>query len=157
MYVHHFKRRTSHIITTFIATLTIMTFMACGGENTDKQITATVDSFANTYYNWQFKEAMEYCTPESEKWLSFASTNVHQADIDILRQQTEGASHSINSITHTNDTSAVVSISVMGYLRMDTIGKAGQMIKEAIFNVPVKHRHGKWLVELSGLPRSERR
>lgn len=55
----------------------------------EEQLRMDADSFAVNYYNWHFEKALRYCTPESEKWLRFASSNVHQADVDSLRAKTK--------------------------------------------------------------------
>ncbi len=127
-------------------------------EGEEKQLKEDVDSFATYYYNWKFPDAARYCTPESRIWLRFASTNVHQADVDILKQQKEGASHTITDVDYLpNDTAATVTIEVRNYLRMDTIGKEGRIIPEATFKLPVVYRNKRWLVRMEDLPRSEKK
>lgn len=145
----------------FLVLLVIVSFgvRGCSSHTGDEeQLKENVDSFASSYYNWQFRKALKYCTPESEMWLRYAASNVHQADVDILRAQSEGASHKIQSISYEpGDTLAYVRLLVRNYLRMDTIGNAGRIISKATFKLPVVRRHKRWMVKMEDLPRSENR
>jgi hypothetical protein len=127
-------------------------FISCGHVTNESELKETVDSFATTYYNWQFQKTVMYCTPESEKWLCYAASNVHQADIDMLRSQDEGASHEINDIKAINDSTATAFVTIHNFLRMDTIGKAGQMVKDANVTLSLKYRKERWMVHLNSLP-----
>lgn len=133
-YIHHIRHCSAVAIILF---LTIVNLISCSRSDTDSQLKAVVDSFATHYYNWQFKQALPYCTPESESWLRFAATNVQQSDVDILRAQDEGASYQINDIKFgLGDSTAIVSLTVSHYLRMDTVGNAGQFVNKADFSSP---------------------
>ena len=46
-----------------------------------------VAAFADAYFNYDFGEALKMVTPESEKWLRFAASNVTQGDVDLLNAQ----------------------------------------------------------------------
>lgn len=148
--LHLLHRYTAATMLFFAAIL----FAACRHADTHDQLEAVIDSFATHYYNWQFRQALSYCTSESEPWLRFAASNVQQSDIDILRAQGRGASHQINDIRFdAGDSTALVSITVYHYLRMDTIGRAGQIADKASFLLPVIRRNGQWLVHLTAFPR----
>lgn len=124
----------------------------------ESDIEATVDSFACDYFNWHFEEAARHCTPESERWLRYAASNVHQADIDLLTHQEESAQHEILEINmDENDTTATVHLTVRNYLHMDTIGTKGHFVNQADFVLNLVRRNGRWLVRMGGLPRSEKR
>ena len=127
--------------------------LSCEHVGSEREARDDVDSFATAYYNWQFQKAVKYCTRTSEPWLHFAATNVHQADIDILRTQDEGASHEIKDFKIIDDTTAQAFIEVHNYLRMDTIGKAGDMMKKGMFIIKMRYNNKKWLVDLNQLPR----
>ncbi len=116
-----------------------------------------VNAFAEAYFNYDFKTAANHCTPESEKWLRYAASNIHQADVDMLRNAPEGASIEINDYEYDdNDTTGVAIITVNDFMRLDTIGKAGHMIDKAVFRIPIILRDGKWTVKMVNLPRSEK-
>lgn len=133
-------------------------FTSCDYFHTsdERKIEATANAFATKYFNWHFEEALPYCTPESEIWLRYAASQVHQADIDSLRAQKEGASADIDDINIAdNDSIAQVGITVHNYLRMDTIGNACRKINEAKFLLDIRRRSGHWKVRMVNLLRSE--
>ena len=127
-------------------------------EGPETTLEERVDSFANAYFNWQFFKAINHVTPESEKWMRYAASQVHPADLKLINEQEEKASVEIDDIELTNDTSAKVKISVSNYMRMDTIGNAGRMIDEAKFILYARYRTDKkkWMMHLTDLPRHEK-
>ena len=126
-------------------------------EGSEKQLREDIDSFANNYYNWHFQQANKYCTPPSEKWLRYAASNVHQADIDLLHTKEEDAKIEIDDIDfHDDEVSASVHIRVSNFLQMDTIGKEAHRIKSASFIIPMVIHEGKWKVDLRAIPLKEK-
>lgn len=125
-------------------------------EGSESQLKEDVDSFATYYYNWHFKQAARYCTPESEAWLRYAASNVHDADIDLLRQKNEDATVTIEDVDFQDDTLAIVKLNVKDFLQMDTIGKPASHADEATFRLSMVIHEGKWKVRMGGLPQSER-
>ena len=122
-------------------------------EGSDSQLKEDADSFAIYYYNWHFPKALKYCTPSSETWLRYAASNVHEADIELLRNKAEDASVEITDVDYADDeVSAVVSIKVSNFLQMDTIGKEAHPVDEATFQLPMEIHEGKWKVKLEGMP-----
>lgn len=139
----------------FIAQL--LTDCGSSSNSNDENIKNDVKAFANAYFNYEFTKAAKYCTPESERWLKYASSNIHEADVEVLRNADEGASVEINDIYyHDDDTTGTASIAVHHYMRIDTIGNAGHIIKEAVYKLQLVIRNGKWLIKMEDLPRSEK-
>lgn|SRR5574344_361170 len=135
-------------------------FAGCGNspKGGEDSVETDVKAFADAYFNYEFPKAAKYCTPESERWLRYASSNVHQADVEVLRNAEEGASIEINDISYNDDdTTGTATVTARNYMRMDTIGNAGHIIKEALFKLPIVLRNGKWLIKMEDLPRSEKR
>lgn len=125
-------------------------------EGSESQLKEDVDSFATYYYNWHFEKASKYCTPESEPWLKYAASNVHDADIDLLKQKDEDATISIEDVDFQDDTLAIVKVNVKNFLQMDTIGKAARPVADATFHLSMVIHEDKWKVRMEGLPQSER-
>ena len=122
-------------------------------EGSEEQLKADVDSFATFYYNWHFPKAMKYCTPESERWLRYAASNVHEGDIEQLRQKAEDATVEITDVDFgDNEASAVVTLTVKNFLQMDTIGQEAHLIPQAEFQLPMELHGDKWKVKLEKLP-----
>ena len=106
---------TKYCLLIIIIALCMIFTNSCSEKELSKEelLIAQVDSFAYYYYNWRFKDAMPYCTSTSEKWLKYASSNVHDVDIDTLRNQTEGASCEIEDVEiNDNTNTATVKITV---------------------------------------------
>lgn len=146
-----------HIVSPIL--LFCLLFVASSCEfhaGSSRQLKKQVDSFAVYYFNWQFHKAVRFVTPESEKWMSYAASQVHQADIDLLQQKELPATCEIQKITY-NDTlfSAIAHVTIRNYLRMDTIGKEASVIDVANFDIPLSYhsQSDKWIVNINELPR----
>ncbi len=131
---------------------------SCSGECHvgEHGIDAAADSFATNYFNYRFVRSLQFCTPESEKWVRFAASNIIQEDIDTLRAQASGATYEIEDVDEKNDTLAVVKYRVSDFLLVDTLGRAGRIVGDCVFDVPFVYRHGKWMVKMEAPLRSER-
>lgn len=126
-------------------------------EGSESQLKEDVDSFATYYYNWHFEKAAKYCTPESETWLRYASSNVHQADIDLLHGKHEDAIVEIHDIDFGDDeVSATANLEVTDFYQMDSIGKPAHLVRKARFKLPMAIHEGKWKVVLRQLPQKEK-
>ena len=121
-------------------------------EGSEDQLKADVDSFATLYYNWHFPKAAKYCTPESERWLRYAASNVHEGDIEQLHQKPEDATIEITDVNY-NEVSAIVTLTVKNFLQMDTIGLEAHLIPQAEFQLPMELHGDKWKVKLETMPR----
>jgi len=122
-------------------------------EGSEDQLKADVDSFATYYYNWHFPKAIKYCTPQSERWLRYAASNVHEADVELLRAKAEDARVEIKDVDFGDDeVTATVSITVSQFLQMDTIGQEAHLVEQADFQLPMEIHNGKWKVKLEKLP-----
>ena len=106
-------------------------------EGDGDQLATAVDSFATSYFNWHFEDALKNVDAGSQEWLVYAASNVHQADID-----------------YTSDTTAVAFVTVRNFLAMDTIGASAHLVGEAKFALPLRYVGGKWLVSLRALPKA---
>ena len=138
--------------------LIVLCLSACHHhEGSQEQLVEYADSFSIHFYNWHFEQALKYCTPESEMWLRYAASNVHQADIDSLRAKDEDATIECDDIHYDdNDSTATIVITAKNFLQMDSIGEVAHRIDEATISIPMILRHGKWMVKMVSLPRSEK-
>lgn len=132
----------------------IYAFSSCQEhEGSEDQLKADVDSFAIHYYNWHFPRAIKYCTPESVKWLQYAASNVHDADIELLQKKPNDATIEISDIDYGDDeVTATITLSVENFLQMDTIGQEAHLVTNAEFHLPMVLHQGKWKVKLDKLP-----
>ena len=140
-------------------TTSLYTLTGCQAhEGSEDQLKNNLDSFATYYYNWQFPKAIKFCTASSEPWLKYAASNVHEADVELLRNKEADATVEINDIDFSDDgANATVSITVYNFLQMDTIGQEAHLVEEADFHLPMRIENGVWKIRMVNLPRSERR
>ena len=114
------KKTISSMAIAVAAILTsVYTLTGCQSHQGDEnQLENDIDSFATYYFNWQFPKTLKYCTQSSEPWLRYAASNVHQADVDLLRTKAEDATVEINDIDFSDDgANATVSITVHNFLQ----------------------------------------
>ena len=113
-------------------------------------------TFAEAYYNYDFERALRLATPESAKWLRFASSNVTSQDVDLYNSQTVPASADVEDFLSVDDSTMVVVLSVHHFVQKDTIGKEPAVINEARCSLTVVTRDGRQLVKMACLPQSEK-
>lgn len=139
------------ILGTFLA-------LACSDTSSDRevQIREKALSFAESYFNYDFKEAQKHVTSESVKWLKFAASNMTQEDIDKLNSQEDIAHVEFNGFLQLNDTAFIITVTVSNFLKKDSVSTNGVMIDKASFPLKVVERDGKHYVRMEALPQSER-
>lgn len=144
------KRITRWLVALFFFIATPFFFIGCQThEGSKEQLENDIDSFAIHYYNWHFTEALKYCTPTSERWLRYLASNVHEADIELLRNKEEDATIEINDIDfHDDEVTATAHVTVSNFLQMDTIGQAAHLIEQATFPLQLEMLQGKWKVNI---------
>lgn len=135
----------------------VILFAACDmNPDANDSIQKDAVAFSEKYFNFDFRAALEHSTPESRKWISYIASNVSEEDLGILRSYGHAAVADVNSIDILGDTTAVVTLSVNGFLSIDNIGRPGHIVDKAVFRLPMVRREGRWLVRMEGPLRSER-
>lgn len=122
----------------------------------ETNIDADVKAFACSYFNFRYSDALNFCTPESEKWIKFKASNISQADIDVVNNQTDTAECEVDGIDMNDDGTATAHVEIKNFLLNDSIGKAGVMCKSAKFSFTLFKHADHWKVHLSSLPQTER-
>lgn len=146
-------------LTAFFCAITMLA-SSCSQPAEEKEkdkIKSAADSFTENYFNFKFADSRKFSTEESAVWLSFLASNMQQEDIDILKAQDEGAYCEAQSINIVNDTTATANYRIHNFMRIDTLGKAGEMTEQADYIITLVKRGGKWNVKMEGPLQSERR
>lgn len=125
-------------------------------SDTDVQAQETATDFAEAYFNYDYKTAGKHSTPESEKWLRYAASNVTQEVVDLYNVQERRATAEVADFYWTNDTTATVSIRVSHYVADDSIAAAPRIAEEGLFHLTVVRRDGEMLVRMASPLRSEK-
>lgn len=138
-----------------LASFSLFSLTSCDAphKGEEDQLKETVDTFASAYFNWHYNDALQLVDSASRKWIIYAASNVHQADIDSLRAMPEGATFHIKDIDYTSDSTAVAFVTVKNFLAMDTIGTASHTVESAKFALSLKYKKEKWHICLTSLPR----
>lgn len=139
-------------------TTSLYTLTGCQAhEGSEEQLENNLDSFATYYYNWQFPKAVKFCTASSEPWLKYAASNVHEADVELLRNKETDATVEINDIDFGDDeVSAIADITVRNFLQMDSIGEEAHLVEEADFLLPMCMEMGYGRLEWQAYRKVER-
>lgn len=142
----------------FVVTLLLAAICGCSGERSRQNDAAAVaEDFGRAYFNYDFEQARGYCTAESERWLSFAASNVYEADVEVLRGMEKGAEVVAEAADYADDDStATVVLNVSGAMQRDTIGRSGRVAASGTYRLSLVKRDGRWLVRMASLPRSGR-
>ena len=119
------------------------------GMTGDQQARNAVEDWADAYFNCDFKDAKEYVTEESQKWLQFAASNTTEQDLKLL-QEAGGAQIAVSDdFEEANDTMRLVTLTVSNCLTAKSA-----LSKEATFKVRVVKHEAGWQVRMEGLPQN---
>lgn len=144
--------------------IALTAFLVAGCESAsrfkeERSARVAADSFATYYFNWQFQKASRFVTDSSQVWLRYAASQVHEADIKILRDK-EDAAVEVEEIDVNDAETPSARVVVRDFLRMDTIGTEGHLVEKASFRLMLEQTQpegGEWKVRMEGLPQSEKR
>ena len=144
--------------------IALTAFLVAGCESAsrfkeERSARDAADSFATYYFNWQFRKASRFVTDSSQVWLRYAASQVHEADIKILRDK-EDAAVEVEEIDVNDTETPSARVVVRDFLRMDTIGTEGHLVEKASFRLMLEQTQpegGEWKVRMEGLPQSEKR
>lgn len=141
------KRHRHHIFQVLaIAGIAIATMISCSCED-ENVAELCAKQFAQNYFNLRFKQAATLCTKSSEKWIRYHAANINSKDLDALNSQTDTATCIVDDINDNGSTAEVI-ITVKNFLSCDSIGKSGEMIKEAHFHLSMKKAGNTWRIDL---------
>ena len=124
-------------------------------QSDDNEATKAAVAWGKAFFNCNFHEAEEYCTPESQRWLQFAASNTTQHDLDLLARQ-GAAVEATDYFPEATDTLRIVELRVSHALKPSAPGAEAQQVDEAFYHIIVVNRSGSWQVRMEGLPRSEK-
>lgn len=146
-----------HLITLLCTFAIVSCSQSSPREDEEEEITAVADQFVKNYFNFNLKESCKFCTTESVVWLKFIASNMSTDDIKTLKAQKEEASCKATKVKIINDTMAVARYTVYNYLRIDTLGKAGEITDRACYDITLVKRLGKWKIRMEGPLQNEKR
>lgn len=113
------------------------------------------ESFSKEYFNLRYRNAAKYCTKDSEPWLRFATSQISNEDIEILKTATDEAEIEIEKVEG-GDNESTVTVTVSNYFETDTIGKCGHFTSRGTFRLKLVKENNAWKVRMANLPRNEK-
>ena len=143
----------------WVAATLLLTLCSCetGIFSSATPAERAVDSFATAYFNYQFATAVQFVTPESERWIVFAASNVHQDDVDSVCVQPQAAHVDLDEVVAgENDTVGHATVTVSDYFLMDSIGQVSHYRSADTYRLDMAKRHGRWLIHLAAPLRPEK-
>ena len=114
-----------------------------------------LNEWADAYFNFDYKKAMEYMTPESGKWIRFAASNITEQDIKFIKAQQLPTQIDICDRQLTEgDSICNATIHVVNFIQLGIDANHNQVIDEDDFKIQLVKRNGDWFVRTEALPRS---
>jgi len=134
----------------------IVIAVSCNGIDNHRQMKKAASAFAEDFFSCKFKNAMSHCTPESQRWIVYAASNVTEEDIKAINSSHDKPVCKTTDILTLNDSTAVATVKVNDFILMDSIGITGRKTQEAFFTINMKLRDGSWKIHLTSLPQMKR-
>lgn len=147
----------SEIYNTFILLVIIVTSLTACQDNKSEndKIKEVAEKFAYNYFNYQLEECKDYCTKESEKWISFVASNMDENDVRTLKDDLIITQCIINTPEIYNDTTAFVTCEIDNFYNKDFI--TGNTKREKLqAKLKLVKKNNKWKVRMEGLPQNEK-
>lgn len=138
--------------------LLFFSLCSCDSQSREKALVKEVaDDFASAYFNLDLKKAYSLCDSVSGRWIKFYASNLTEQDLEVWRNNPEGASHEVKEVRLLSDTSAVVVCEARGYLLIEGVDQPATIAESGVFNLSLVKSGDRWLVRMASLPRSEMR
>ena len=112
----------------------------------DKRLVERTDSFATSFFNWRYVEAVDFCTENARKQLVFLASNVGEGEVEMLRTMEKSASVETGMPQFVRADSAIVDVAVSHFLKPDSIGREAKLVDFEVYRISLRAESGKWLV-----------
>lgn len=119
-------------------------------DKSPEAVDKSLNAWAEAYFTFNYEDALDYMTPESEKWIHFAATNITEKDIDFIKGQNNVVKIEIIDRQISADTTCISQIRVSGFVQLGFVGQENKVVNQAEFQIPLVRRDGKWLVRMEG-------
>ena len=120
-------------------------------DNSLEAIDDSLTTWAEAYFAYDYEKSLEYLTPESEKWIRFAASNITEQDIRFINEHNKGVKVTIiDRHVMAGDTACAAMIRVTDYAQLGFADQDDKVIDQAEYQVTLVKRNGKWLVKMEG-------
>ena len=128
-------------------------FNSCqlGDEHASDAVDKPLMAWAEAYFGFDYEEALDYMTPESEKWIRFAASNITEKDVSFINEHNKGAKVEIvDRYIMAGDTTCSARIRVSDFVLLGFVGQENKVIDNAEYQVTCVKRDDKWKVRMEG-------
>lgn len=150
------KRRKGWI---YAGILMTMLFIGCRSDkpSNEEEAEAQALKFAQAFFNFNYAEAKTFCDDSTAKRIDFFVSNLTQRDIDTIRTLPARPTIEIRSVRRgESEEEAVALCKVEKAFVLDTLGRTGHMVDDALFKINLTKCEGQWKVRMAGLLQSEK-
>jgi len=110
-----------------------------------------LSTWAEAYFGFDYEEALDYMTPESEKWIRFAASNITEKDVAFINEHNRNVkTEIIDRYIMAGDTSCSARIRVSDFVQLGFVGQEGKVIDQAEYQITLVKRDDKWKVKMEG-------
>lgn len=122
-----------------------------GDMDSAEAVDKPLNEWAEAYFSFNYKEALEYMTPESEKWIRYAASNITEQDIQYINEHNKDVrTEIVDRYIMAGDTTCSAHIRVSDFVQLGFVGQNGKVVDQAEFQVELVKRNGKWLIRMEG-------
>lgn len=143
----------------FAGILMTMSFIGCRTDkpSNEEEAKAQALKFAQAFFNFNYAEAKTFCDDSTAKRIDFFVSNITQRDIDTIRTLPARPTVEIRSVMRAKgEDEAVVLCKVENAFVLDTLGRTGHMVDEAVYQINLVKCEGQWKVRMAGLLQNEK-
>jgi len=120
-------------------------------DNSPNAVDKPLNAWAEAYFGFDYEEALDYMTPESEKWIRFAASNITEKDVAFINEHNKGANMEIiDRYMMTGDTACSARIRVSDFVQLGFVGQENKVIDQAEYQITLVKRDDKWKVKMEG-------
>ncbi len=111
----------------------------------------SLSTWAEAYFGFDYEEALDYMTPESEKWIRFAASNITEKDVAFINEHNRNVkTEIIDRYIMAGDTSCSARIRVSDFVQLGFVGQEDKVIDQAEYQITLVKRDDKWKVKMEG-------
>ena len=156
--------RFSRAIRLIFVTVCIFSMFSCANKNSEPDIEKAKKqavTFAEAFYNFDYKKAKSLCAEGSTAWLDLFVSNIKEEDVAAISKLEQAST--VRALDWTDsgdglseDTAVTVTLKVENAFVIDSIGKPGRVVPSQELDIRMIEHNGQWLVRMEGLPQSEK-
>ncbi|MCM1107743.1 MAG: hypothetical protein NC388_01675 [Clostridium sp.] len=141
----------------FIPLILIALLSSCQNSSDEMEtITRQAERFVNHYYNYEFNQALDCCTPDSHPWIAFYASQLTDEDIHTLNEHPERAEVEVLQAQLESDTTATAQCVVYHVWLADRLEQPPYWADRIRCKVNLVKRLQQWMIRMEGPLQNEK-